>query len=642
MLNFGCCCRAWSRRAQNPGHCRSVRTTMWWTCVFALATDKTYVFNVEYFRARVDGRDSFVMGVNGMVPGPTIDAVVGDNVTVVVNNRLATEAVTLHWHGLEQRIKPWMDGVASVTQCAIAPNQSFVYHFPITEHPGTYWWHNHNHLNEVATRGMQGALIIHARRRSEEIHGHLYSEEHTLIYQDWFNYERDEMRELDAAVFAGLQVPSKVRGSSLGVENVIEWYGDYARNAGFEGPLAPFDASSIPFDSMIINGKGYHQKQVQEADGSWSFEPPPAEFRHVVPITPGAAMRLRLINAGASFAGQVCIDGHRMTVIATDAADTQELEVDCVNMHVAERYDVIIRADQPVANYWIRVQTLEYEYNHTALAVLNYAGVEPTLTPSSVWSKAWDKRVVANCFDWGNNHGDGFCLPLTDLLRHPRTCNDWGYCEAPTADLVNHHVAFRTTGPPQLGHFVRFGYHGPGNGADVDPFAGTFVQHAQPKRPPLIHGLSEDAKMHPHTLVMEFGDGEHAQLIFNHADRMSHPLHLHGHKFWVMGQGYADAEGCNLIYCLPTKFNVQNALHVAKLVDPSLAILKDTVVLPAGGWLVLRVVADNPGWWFFHCHINMHHADGFGFIVREGGDGKAEFSTGGWPAKDLPADYPVT
>ncbi|XP_070543830.1 uncharacterized protein [Ptychodera flava] len=33
---------------------------------------------------------------------------------------------------------------------------------------------------------------------------------------------------------------------------------------------------------------------------------------------------------------------------------------------------------------------------------------------------------------------------------------------------------------------------------------------------------------------------------------------------------------------------------------------KDTILLPAGGYAIVRLEADNPGWWFLHCHIEPH------------------------------------
>ncbi|CEJ82391.1 hypothetical protein VHEMI02457 [[Torrubiella] hemipterigena] len=43
----------------------------------------------------------------------------------------------------------------------------------------------------------------------------------------------------------------------------------------------------------------------------------------------------------------------------------------------------------------------------------------------------------------------------------------------------------------------------------------------------------------------------------------------------------------------------------------------DTVVLPPHGNLVIRFVADNPGVWIFHCHIDWHLSSGLGMLFIE-------------------------
>jgi laccase len=59
----------------------------------------------------------------------------------------------------------------------------------------------------------------------------------------------------------------------------------------------------------------------------------------------------------------------------------------------------------------------------------------------------------------------------------------------------------------------------------------------------------------------------------------SHPLHLHGFNFFVVGQGVGNYDSVND----PAKFN---------LVDP---VERNTVGVPAGGWVAIRFLADNPG-----------------------------------------------
>ena len=69
------------------------------------------------------------IAVNGRVPGPTL--VVHENQTVVANvvNGMVTETISVHWHGMNQRNTPWMDGALHVNQCPIGPSESFQYYF---------------------------------------------------------------------------------------------------------------------------------------------------------------------------------------------------------------------------------------------------------------------------------------------------------------------------------------------------------------------------------------------------------------------------------------------------------------------------------------------------------------------------------
>jgi hypothetical protein len=46
-------------------------------------------------------------------------------------------------------------------------------------------------------------------------------------------------------------------------------------------------------------------------------------------------------------------------------------------------------------------------------------------------------------------------------------------------------------------------------------------------------------------------------------------------------------------------------------------IRKDVIIIPAGGYVVVDFLADNPGWWFLHCHIDVHLSNGMGIVVGE-------------------------
>ena len=44
---------------------------------------------------------------------------------------------------------------------------------------------------------------------------------------------------------------------------------------------------------------------------------------------------------------------------------------------------------------------------------------------------------------------------------------------------------------------------------------------------------------------------------------------------------------------------------------------KDTVIVPFGGYTIIRFEVNNPGWWFIHCHIEVHQLGGMAAVIRE-------------------------
>ena len=82
---------------------------------------------------------------NRSYPGPWIQACWGDELEITVRNSLRTNGTTVHWHGLRQLGSVEMDGVNAVTQCPIAPGDSFTYKFRAMQY-GSSWYHSHYSL----------------------------------------------------------------------------------------------------------------------------------------------------------------------------------------------------------------------------------------------------------------------------------------------------------------------------------------------------------------------------------------------------------------------------------------------------------------------------------------------------------------
>lgn len=73
---------------------------------------------------------------------------------------------------------------------------------------------------------------------------------------------------------------------------------------------------------------------------------------------------------------------------------------------------------------------------------------------------------------------------------------------------------------------------------------------------------------------------------------IAHPIHLHGHDFWVLAQESGPWDGTT------DSFKTINSPR------------RDTAILPAQGHLAIALRLDNPGTWILHCHIAWHASQG--------------------------------
>jgi len=99
---------------------------------------------------------------NKTMPGPTLIVYEGQELIVHIKNRMTSSEISIHWHGIEQRGTPWMDGAAFVTQCPIMPGQTFTYRFMVPK-AGTFFYHAHTGMQ---VRFLYSKQDIHIQRAS--------------------------------------------------------------------------------------------------------------------------------------------------------------------------------------------------------------------------------------------------------------------------------------------------------------------------------------------------------------------------------------------------------------------------------------------------------------------------------------------
>lgn len=109
------------------------------------------VTEVEYLAGKKTPAWSF----NGSVPGPTIEAKVGDRVIIHFKNSLP-EPTTIHWHGV--RVPNNMDG-HTIMMSSVPAGGTFDYDYQV-QVPGTFWYHPHVRSDDQVEKGLYGAFVV--------------------------------------------------------------------------------------------------------------------------------------------------------------------------------------------------------------------------------------------------------------------------------------------------------------------------------------------------------------------------------------------------------------------------------------------------------------------------------------------------
>lgn len=610
----------------------------------------------------VDGEFRSIITVNYQMPGPTIIAEENQTLHITVYNELPNgEGISIHWHGMHQINTSDMDGVAHITQPPIPTYQRFTYKF--SAYPaGTHWYHAHSGTHR--TEGLYGALIVRDTYPGELCED--LPEQHTLLLMDW---QEEASIDLFYQIRSSMNFITTTCGCTAQqiTEDPSQCYCDTLRPT--KESLTYKEARSIddtqvgpiPFWSGIINDKGRHYDDQGRHNGA---------DLNVFNVTHNNQYRFRLIGAQALYAYKFSIQDHMMTVIATDGAHIKSIkDVHYVIVNSGERYDVIVNATQTPGNYWILAETLENPidstgfhnrvYFHHAEAVLHYvnAAQDPKDFYQTSLSRTWDDTCIrnyVNCPFLSEEQMDVSASPTFNCIN----VDQFESLESNMPSNIN---------KPEKKLFYNFGFDGEKStrGSSVDG-----INFRLPSYLPYTQEFYSDDQMCPGrgcdhdntdhcacTQVIDITDVEVNQsvqlVITNHLGEnsdmveSSHPVHLHGHYFYVVAIGYPNYT-YNDNSPLYRKYDRQNEDVTCKMVDNKMPcerfitverngkkiqevmwannqpnfeketyIRKDTVIVPFGGYVVIRFIVNNPGWWFLHCHIEIHQLEGMGAVIKE-------------------------
>ncbi|XP_035891289.1 laccase abr2 isoform X1 [Anopheles stephensi] len=624
-----------------------------------------------------DGVRRNVAVINRMMPGPAIEVCENDIIVVDVENHLMGESTTIHWHGLHQRRTPYMDGVPHVSQCPISPGTTFRYTFR-ADNPGTHFWHSHTGMQRGD--GAFGALII---RKDNDIHELLYDHdlsEHVITVQDWGH-------EQGVSLFAAHHHST---GDNKPPNLLINGRGKYFQRFAKTTPLgttttteAPdleedpsvttqpeaIPVEEVPEETTIVDvpttvaptvttlddvellqassnnnlktvlhaNDVRHRTKRQSRTVNFNAVVVP-ESQHiplsVFHVDKGRRYRFRLINAEfLNCPVELSIENHNLTVISSDGFGIQPLEdLGSFVSYAGERFDFVVKANQPIGNYLIRFRGLmDCDERFTSayqFAVLRYRGA-PEDTEYESWPP-YDYEAPGVQFN-SLNRGPGAenvitiaetnALDQEDLLllRDETDYKFYVYYDFYGKDNPHFHV-------PSL-----YGFQQVIN--NTNRLYTPQLNHISMRMPPIpfLPGkdVLDESQFCNETSVRdrncreEFCECSHVIQIPLHATvemvmidegftfDANHPFHLHGHAFRVVGM---DRVSRNTTVEDIRRMDEEGRLPRRLKKAP----IKDTVTIPDGGYTIIRFIANNPGYWLFHCHIEFHAEIGMSLVLKVG------------------------
>ncbi|KAF4847794.1 Laccase [Colletotrichum siamense] len=488
-----------SRQCWLPGY---DLTTNYYENVPDTGVVREYWFNIENTTASPDGYEMPVQLINGSFPGPTIIADWGDTVIVHLTNSLQTNGTGLHFHGIRQNYTDQMDGVPSITQCPIAPGDTYTYKWRAVEY-GTGWYHSHFYVQ--AWDGVFGGITINgpATANYDVDLGHLF-------LNDWYHQTADEL--VSHAATGG--PPTAVNGLINGTNTYNDTMGSR-------------------FETVFEAGKKY---------------------------------RLRLVNAAADNHFRFMIDNHTMEVIANDFVPIVPYNATQLSIGMGQRYDIIVEGkDLTDGDFWIR-------------AIAQEACSE---------SDAVDD--VKGILRYSNSSTSE---PTTSAYSYDDSCAD---------ELSSNLI-------PHLAINVSSEY------ISTDENVGVMVQdnallwtmnktsmHTQWEYPTALQLSQKNETWLSKQNAIRFPQvNEWVYMVIHSPFAQDHPMHLHGHDFWLLDAGYGN-------------FDLDQTDRLTLVNAPR----RDVAMLPASGYMVIAFPTNNPGAWLCHCHIAWHTSEGFAVQIIE-------------------------
>ncbi|GAA4314993.1 hypothetical protein GCM10023143_26110 [Compostibacter hankyongensis] len=557
---------------------------------------KEYTLVLREKRLNKAGKPVQAITINDSMPGPTLYFTEGDSAVIHIRNEMSTES-SVHWHGI--LIPNYYDGVAYLSTPPIAAGKTFTVRFPVRQ-TGTYWYHSHTMYQEQ--NGLFGALVMYPKKETRQ-----YDREYVLLLSDWTN---ENPARVMNNLKRGLEWYAVKKGQAQSLNRVIARHGLTERIQMAWQRMPPMDISDVYYPVFLTN-----------SDSVLRFP----EAR------PGERLRLRVIDGSSSTFFHLQYAGGNMQIIAADGQDVEPVPVSRMLIGIAETYDLLVTVPENGS----------FEFRATAQDGSGYTSAyfgsgEPHAAPTLPRPDIFHMEGVMMQGMAGMKMKMG---AMTMKLSKKAMEREMPYIQNAWLDREDLNMAgaagmkmpgmhgegmhdmpgmHNMQGMDEMdgGHDMHDmeGMHGMHHPAVTDSAPSGPVHDAAPFTYDLLRAprsTAFDTAVHPlrqltfdltgsmwryiwsingRTLSekdsIQVHEGEVLRITMNNQTMMYHPMHLHGHFFRVL--------------------NAQD----------SYSPLKHTVIVPPMRSVTIEFAADEPGDWFFHCHVLYHMMTGMARTFR--------------------------
>ena len=354
-------------------------------------------------------------------------------------------------------------------------------------------------------------------------------------------------------------------------------------------------------DGSQVNGLAYDGTLI---DGRGRRDDSPLPLATYT-VAANSRHRFRVVNSGAEIFYEMMIDAHVLDIVALDGMEIVPVTVDSFIIAPGERVDFEVDTNAPIDRYWFRAEMLrEGKLDVSAIpnlvitsdgltlgtnAIIVYEGSTGNTDPTSTRRvcTATNPCVVFNC-PYQAVRADQYTTCLT--LNDAQTIETDAYLQE----------IYGTQDTDIVEYFLNFGIHsGPTVNGKV--FQSPMVPFSQDNSAHIINCDDPDCGTGCRcTNMLDMPFNKTIQLVLYNYFPASlilghHAVHLHGHTFAIMTSGYPDTDPvtgvpigqnddilCDSPLCLNGVWNGGQPSFNAK------PVLKDTAIVPARGYLVIR------------------------------------------------------